>query len=87
MAVVVEMHMVLVAEMLDPMHATPEVAAVWLSDLQMLGPHADSFRMARRARLGQQLRRQQIDLRHAKPGRDVNVVGRFVDLARCTQLK
>src|ERR1700676_5163439 len=50
---VVEMHVVLVAEMLDPAHSAHEASAVRLADLQMLCSHADSLCMTRHGRLGQ----------------------------------
>src|SRR5208283_537223 len=86
LSLVVDMHVVLVAEMLHPTHLAHETRGVRLCDLEMLGSHADRLRSTRRRRLGQKIRCDQIDLGGPEPGRDIDVVRALVDLARRADL-
>src|SRR5215472_10761801 len=83
---VIEVHMVLVSEMLDPAHP-PNWATVRPCNQKMFGPYAYRACVPWHRRIRQQLRRQQVDPGSTETRRDVEVVWSFVNLARRPKLQ
>ena len=86
-APIFEMHVILVAEVLDAVHPADDAAAVRLRNLQVLGADADRVGAGRHRGLGNELRGKEIDLRRAEPAGDVAIARILVDLPRRAELK
>ena len=87
LAPVFKVNMILVAEMLDPMHPADNPAAVCRSDLKVLGADANRVGADRHRGLGNKARGKKIDLRRAKPAGDITVTRILINFARCAELK
>src|SRR5437868_954718 len=84
---VVEMDVVLVAKMLNPVHPPDETCTIRPGNLQVLRPHSDRLGMGRHPRPRKEFGRQKIDLRHAKPRCHIEIGRTFIDLARRSELE
>ena len=80
------MQVVLIAQVLDPLHPARGVAIHALADAQVLGTHADGRRFRRRDDVGTSAPRNEVDRGAAEPGGDIGIDGVCIDLARRADL-
>src|ERR1700677_4438823 len=70
---ILQVNVILIAEMLDPAHPPGKLTAVGLGDLQVLGAYAEGFGPRRHRGMRQQLSRQEIDRRGAESARHISI--------------
>src|SRR5579859_850397 len=67
LALIVQMYVILFAEVLDPVHAADQPPAIARGDLQVFGANADRLRSGRESDLGNETGGHEVELGCAKP--------------------
>src|SRR6185437_4944124 len=87
LALIVQVNVILLAEVLYLMHAADQPPTIARCDLQVFGPDADRLRSGRVSDLGNETSRKKVDQGRAESRCDVGAGRALVDLPRRTELE
>src|SRR2546430_7489539 len=82
-----EVNVVLIAEMFNPMHLRARSRTVRCRDPDMLGPQAHGSYLRRHCVAAQKLGGNEVDGRRAEPARDIGTILPLINLARGAEVK